>query len=74
MSTINLRTDTDYSARRKRRDAVKDILMRLSAIRDAEQAYLDRVPDSLQNSESFETGERAVDTFDDVIELLGDVY
>ena len=70
----NLNSDADYSARRKRRDAVKVILMHLAAIRNAEQAYLDKVPDNLQCSESVETGECAVDTLDEVIDLLGGVY
>jgi len=74
MSRINLRDVADYSARRKRRDAVKAILAHLSAIRDAEQRCLDSVPENLQNSESFEIGEYAVDILDETIGLLGDAY
>jgi len=48
--------------------------MRLSAIRSAEQRYLDNVPDNFQNSESFEVGENAVDILDEVIGLLTDAY
>ena len=74
MSRINLRDVADYSARRKRRDAVKAILAHLSAIRDAEQRCLDNVPENLQNSDSFEIGEYAVDILDETIGLLGDAY
>jgi hypothetical protein len=67
-------TVADYGSRRKRRNAVKSILACVSAVRDAEQNYLENVPDNLQNSESFELGESAVDTFEEVISLLAEVY
>lgn len=66
--------DMDYGTRRKRRETIKNILISLSAIRDAEQNYLENVPENFQNSESFEIGEAAVDTLDDIIGLLADVY
>ncbi|MCL2153972.1 MAG: hypothetical protein FWH57_13675 [Oscillospiraceae bacterium] len=74
MSMTNLYDGTDYSARRKRRDAVKAILVHLSAIRDAEQRCLDNVPENFQNSDSFEIGECAVGILDETIGLLGDAY
>jgi len=67
-------TNTDYTTRRKRRDAVRSIMTSLSAIRDAEQNYLKRVPDNLQGAESFETGEYAVDALDEILDLLSEVY
>lgn len=66
--------DSGFTTRRKRRDAVKAILVCLSSVRNAEQHYLDNVPDNLQNSESFESGEYAVDALDEIIGLLADVY
>jgi len=66
--------DPEYGSRCKRRDTVKSILVCLSAIRDAEQTYLDNMPGNFQCSESFETGENAVDAIDEVIALLADVY
>jgi len=74
MSSISPLVGTDYSERRKRRDAVKAILVHLSAIRDAEQKCLDNVPENLQNSDSFEIGECTVDILDETIGLLGDAY
>ena len=71
---IDLQIPIDYSARRKRRNAVKSILLHVTAIRDAEQRYLDNVPDNLQSSESFEIGECAVETLDEIIDLLVDIY
>ena len=71
---IDLQTDTDYGARRKRRDAVKVILAQLTAIRCAEQRHLDNVPENFQCSESFEIGEHAVDSLGEIIDLLSDIY
>ena len=50
------------------------IISCLSAIRSAESRYLEKVPLNLQNTESFEVGECAVDTLDEIIDLLSDVY
>ena len=74
MSRISPLVGTDYSQRHKRRDAVKAILVHLSTIRDAEQRCLDNTPENLQNSDSFEIGECAVDILDETIGLLGDAY
>lgn len=63
-----------FDSRRKRREAINAILASLSAIREAEQKYLENVPENFQNSESFEAGEFAVDTLDEAIGLLSDVY
>ena len=63
-----------YDTRRMRREAVKDIVKQLIKIREAEQKYLDNVPDNLHSSECFEIGENAVDIFDEIIGLFADVY
>jgi hypothetical protein len=47
---------------------------RLLAIQAAEQNYLNNVPDNFQGLESFEVGENAVETLDEVIALLSDIY
>jgi hypothetical protein len=64
----------DFDTRRKRRSAVKDALVRLSYVRDAERNYLENVPVNFQNSESFDIGECAVDALDEIIDLLVEVY
>ena len=64
----------DFSTRRRRRSAVKRAISQLASIRDAEQKSLDNVPDSLQGTESYEAGELAVDTLDEIIDMLADVY
>ena len=74
MQTNASQTDLEYGSRRKRRAAVKAIHARLLAIRAAEQLYLDNIPDNFQCSESFGIGENAVDTLDEIIDLLTAVY
>ena len=74
MSVNTSSTKADYDTRRKRRNSVKRILLCLTSIRDAEQNYLDNVPENLVNSESFEVGECAVDALDEIIGLLAEVY
>jgi len=74
MHTTACPKEYDYSTRRNRREAVKLIISCLSAIRSAESRYLEKVPLNLQNTESFEVGECAVDTLDEIIDLLSDVY
>ena len=66
--------EQEYGSRHNRRAAVKSIHACLLAIRAAEQKYLDNVPDNFQGSETFETGENAVDALDEIIDLLSTVY
>ena len=74
MQTISSQIDLEYESRRKRRAAIESIRTRLLAIRAAEQKYLNNVPDNLQCSESFEAGESAVETLDEIIDMLTEVY
>ena len=74
LKTKDINVNMAYDSRRKRRGAIKSALACLSAIRDAEQNCLDRVPDNFQGSESFEIGENAVDAIDEAIDLLAGVY
>lgn len=64
----------DYGSRRKRREEVSRALASLAAVRDAEQRSLDNVPENFQNSESFESGEQAVEILDEIVDLLASVY
>ena len=69
-----LQINADFSTRHKRRGAIKAIHACLSKIRDAEQRYLENVPDNLLSSDSVDVGECAVDALDEIIGLLADVY
>ena len=46
----------------------------LTNIRNAEQRCLDNTPENFQGNESFELGEIAVETLDEILELLNQVY
>jgi hypothetical protein len=74
MPEIGLLAGLDYGTRRVRREAVKAMIVCLTAVRDAEQRYLDNVPDNLQSSESFEIGECAINAFDEAIDILSVAY
>ena len=74
MQTNTSQADLEYGSRHKRRAAVKAMHARLLAIRAAELKYLNNVPDNFQCSESFEVGESAVETLDEIIDLLAEVY
>ena len=67
-------TDVDYGSRRKRREKLKQAFDCLVAVRDAERRCLDNTPENFQQSDSFDLGEHAVDTLDEVIDLLASVY
>ena len=74
MQANTSQTELEYGSRRNRRAAVKSIHARLLAIRAAEQEYLGNVPENFQVSDSFAVGENAVDTLDEIIDLLTTVY
>ena len=74
MQSGNKLTCADFSSRRKRRDAIQTVLVCLSAVRVAEQECLDNTPGNFQDSESYETGENAVDALGEIIDLLAEVY
>ena len=71
---LNTPTAVDYGSRRKRRNTVRHIIACLAAVRAAEQRSLDNVPEHFQCSDSFESGERAIEALDEIIDLLGDIY
>jgi hypothetical protein len=67
-------SDADFGTRSKRRIAVRTVLDYLAAIRDAENRYLENVPDNFQSTESYEAGEYAVDTLEEIMDRLAEVY
>jgi hypothetical protein len=66
--------DADFGTRSKRRSAVRAVLDCLAAVRDAENRYLENVPDNFQSTESYETGEYAVDTLEEIMDRLAELY
>ena len=64
----------DFGSKRSRRSAVNAVIACLNAVRDAQLRSLENVPINLQNSDSYELGEHAVDALDEIIDLLTEVY
>jgi hypothetical protein len=63
-----------YDSKSKRRTAIKNIAASLSRIRDAQIVALENTPCSLKLSDAFEDGETVVDTLEEVIDMLADIY
>jgi hypothetical protein len=60
--------------RRDRRRALEIALCQITAIRDAEERYMDNIPENLCGSINYEVAEQAVSALDEIIEMMGDVY
>jgi len=60
----------DYSTKRRRRDAIRKIIKQLVQIMDCEQAYMDRIPENLQNSVVYERAEEFIGSIETAIESL----
>lgn len=64
----------DYSTRRQRRAAMRDIIQRIERIRDAEERSRDNIPENLRGAAVYETSEETISTLDEMIELLSSTY
>ena len=60
--------------RRDRRKAIDVVIRWVESIRDAEERYMDNVPENLCGSENYEIAEQAVSILDEVITMLYEVY
>jgi hypothetical protein len=63
-----------YATRQKRRRALKALVDQLEAIMDAEQRYLDAIPDNLQGSRHYDEAEQAVSAFEEAMTSLAEAY
>ena len=64
----------DVSTRGKRRKIVTSLAQRLENVRDAEETYMSNIPENLQGSSRYHDAQQSVETLDEVIELLGEIY
>jgi len=64
----------DISTRSKRRQAVSLIISELSLIRNAEEAYMERIPINLQGSDAYAAADESIELLDDAILTLMDAY
>jgi hypothetical protein len=74
ISPDSLQVSSRFNSMRKRRNAVKFILITLELIRDAQMRALDNTPDSLQCSDKYEAGEIAVEAIEDAIYRLANAF
>jgi len=62
------------ATRKDRRSAMHGIITSLAAVRDAEEAYLLRIPENFASCPAYEDAESAVCAMDEAIALLGEAY
>jgi len=60
----------DYSTRRRRRAAIKNIAWQLCKIREGEGLYLSRIPENIQGSSVSESAEEILSYLDEAIDAL----
>ena len=64
----------DLSSRAKRRKAVKLVARLLEQVRDAEAAYLGRIPENLRDSDAYDATDQYIALLDDAIGAVEDIY
>ena len=57
-----------------RRKTMHTVINLLSEMRDAEDAYMDNMPDNLKNSAQYEMAEERIDRLTEAIETAEDIY
>ncbi len=67
-------TPESLSTRAKRRKALDLVLKELNKIRDAEEAYLKRIPNNLTGSAAYNAADEGVDILTDTIVELVDLF
>ena len=64
----------EYTTRRQRKKAIKDIIEQLKQIRASEERCRDNLPENLQGSATFDNAEQSASVLDEVIELMDSIY
>ena len=73
--TPALRASTmQVATRRERRGSLKKIVSMLGHVRDAEEAYMFRIPQNLEGAPAHEAAESAVCMIDEAISLLEEAF
>jgi len=62
------------ATRKDRRNAVRGIVLTLAAIRDAEDHYLENIPENLRGGPAYEDAEAAVCAMDEALALMSEAY
>ena len=66
--------DNPFSTRRKRRAAIKAIILQIEQIAAAEKTSRDNIPKNLQESDVYEASDESLGLLDEVKELLAEIY
>ena len=66
--------ELDLSSRAKRRKATVLTARLLERIRDAEEAYMGRIPENLQASDAYDSADQSVGLLDEAIDAVNSVY
>ena len=66
--------DGPYSTRQKRRKAVNLLIRECEAIMNAEQHYINRMPENLENAPMHDAAEHTVDSLAEALELLREAF
>jgi len=62
------------STRGERRKEVRAAIDGLTRVRDAEEAYMDNIPDNMQGGARFEAAAQTVSMLDDALDALREAY
>ena len=63
-----------YETRRLRRRALDLIIKELRNIMKAESDYMERIPENLQGSQTYESAENAVSVYEEALDILQGAY
>jgi len=69
-SLVKLKVKPDYSTRRRRRSAIKEIIVCLEEMKAWEESVLENTPENLQSSTSYYATEEAISTLEEAISAL----
>ena len=69
-SEVKHKAAPDYSTRRRRRSAIRKIIIELEQLKAFEERNLENTPDNLVGSSTYELTEEAIASLDDAIEAL----
>ena len=69
-----LSVGSPYETRKKRRNAIKIIISQMEQIMDAEEAFIENVPENLQGSKWHDAAEQSFELIQEAIDILTEIY
>lgn len=71
---VEVKPQVKVKTLRDRRKTMDIVCKLISDVRDAEEAYMDNMPDNLQNGARYEMAEERVESLTEVLDALGGLY